>query len=385
MNTTSPDATAQKTAADAATPSEAPTATSPATVARDATTSLAEPVSETSRRIARAILSTLTPYAASSVLSALAGLAHAIIAAASTLRHASGEPARHAASTTLDAAACDAIDSLDGTASSAAYAVCAAWWFATPCDVVASFWRSDDARANTEAQALGALAEVDVMRREVSQNDPSAAVRYVEGLPFPAVRLADGSTLVNPAAVRPLARGGEELPEGVARLDAGGFSWRRTSERVTDAPVENIREHLTRHGLETALRSDAPVAARVLRVEAPPFASASKGVAASIGRALYFAEPSVEGFADAASGLAGLTSELACSTDTAGLVAGLAQIAAHHAARAVEARTAQDAGAYLGFASEALDAARGAARLTLDALDAAPPSTGTGDVKVRAA
>jgi len=307
----------------------------------------AEPVSPASRRIARAILSTLTPDAAACVLATLAGLASAIINAASTLRHTTGEGATRAASMMLDAA-CDACELRDDTGA-AAFAVCGAWFFDVPRGVVASFWRDDTARENVTSQARGVVAEVEALR------------------------------------AAPLARGGGEFPEGVERLDVRGVPWRLTSERATLAPVESIREHLTRHGLETALRSDAPVAARVLRVEAPPFASASKGVAASIGRALYFADPSVDGFADAASGLAGLTSELACSTDAAGLVAGLAQIAAHHAARGVEARTAQDASAYLGRAAEALDAARGAARLTLDALDAATPSTGTGDVMVRAA
>lgn len=290
--------TAEQGGTEGAATASAPLAdtTSPS-VGAEATTPAAEPVPPGARAIAIAILSTLTPDAAACVLAALAGLASAIINAASTLRHARGDVATRAASTMLDAA-CDACEiSDDGDA--AVFAICGAWFYDAPRGIVASFWHDEIARGNVTSQARGVAAEVDALRA---------------------------------------------------------------------APV------------------NAPVTApRVIRVEAPPFASSSASLTAAVGRAVFLADPSTEGYADASSGLAGLTSDLAFSTDAAGLVMGLARIAAHHASQAVEARTAQDAGAYLGFAAEALDAARGAARLTLDALDAAPPSTGTGDVKVRAA
>lgn len=404
-NTTSPATTspAQETAEGAATPAAPPSATSPAADDRHATTRPIEPVSPSARRVARAILSTLTPDAAACVLCALAGLASAIINAASTLRHATGEGARLAASTMLDAAAGDAFDGLtvDGEdCGVAAYAVCASWWFSTPCDVVASFWRNDGARANVEAQARGVLAEVDAMRREVSQSEPSAAVRAVEGLPFPAVRLADGSTLVNPAAVRPLARGGEELPEGVERVEARGRSWRKVAAPGWVAPavlasvargdagsipaapggIDNVREHFAASKLETALPSVDSLAPRVLRVEAPPFAA--KSLTAAVGHVLYLTPSTAEGYGDIASGLAGLVSGDSDATDAAGLVSGLAQVATMHAAVAVEAREVCDARTHLNDALDALDAARRVARFTLDALDAAPGEALAPDVKV---
>lgn len=386
-----------------------------------------EPVSEASRRIALAILSTLTPDAAACVLAALAGLASAIVNAASTLRHATGEGARAVASKALDVASCEGFDALDGEhTATAAYAVCAAWWFSTPCEVAASFWHTDDARTNVERMARGVLAEVDAMRLAVAQNDPSAAVRYVEGLPFAAVRLASGETLVNPDAVKPLAREGEELPEGVERVDARGRSWRkvaapgwvapavlasvargeaggipaapegaeardvmaqRLSAVVASGPVaifDNVREHVTREGLETALPSVDSIAPRILRVEAPPFAS-SKGLAAVVGRVLYQTPTTAEGYADIASGLGGIVSGEADATDAAALVAGLSQVATMHAGVAVEARETVDARTHLNDALAALDAAGRVARLTLDALDAAPGEGLTPDVRVSAA
>jgi hypothetical protein len=360
-----------------------------------------EPVSEASRRIARAILSTLTPDAAACVLAALAGLASAIINAASTLRHATGEGARAVASKALDAASCDGFDALDGEdTATAAYAVCAAWWFSTPCEVAASFWHTDDARTNVERMARGVLAEVDAMRVEVAATDPSDTVRAVEGLPFAAVRLATGETLVNPDAVRPLARGGEELPEGVERVEARGRSWRKVAAPGWVAPavlasvargdagsipaapggIDNVREHVAASKLETALPSVDSIAPRVLRVEAPPFAA--KSLTAAVGRVLYFMPTASEGYADASSGFAGLVSGEADATDAAGLVSGLAQFAGAHASAAVEAREVCDARTHLNDALAALDAAGLVVRHTLDALDAAPGEALTPDVKV---
>lgn len=374
----------------------APSAASPSQSVQteaDATTRPVDLVAPSARRVARAILSTLTPDAAACVLCALAGLASAIINAASTLRHATGEGARLAASTMLEAASGDAFDALrvDGEdCGTAAYAVCASWWFSTPCDVVVSFWRDDIARANVEAQARGVLAEVDAMRREVSQSEPSAAVRAVEGLPFPAVRLADGTTLINPDAVRPLAREGEvlgaELPAGVDRIESPRGSWRSVAAVSEGASFDNVREHIERGGLETVLRSEASVAPRVLRVEAPPFASCtSKGLAASVGRVLYAAPSNVAGFTDTASGLAGIAAGSLDATDAANLVTGLAKIADHYAAAAAEAREAQDVRIYLRDAAEALDAAGLVARSAIDALDAVAADVVAYTVTVNAA
>ena len=123
----------------------------------------------------------------------------------------------------------------------------------------------------------------------------------------------------------------------------------------------------------------------MLRVEAPPFASTSKGVAGSVGRVLCCAPSSVEGFTDVAIGLAGLVAGSLDVNDGAALVAGLAKIADHYAAKAAGAGTAQDARVTLRDAADALDAASLAARCTLDALDVVAADTHTHAVTVAAA
>lgn len=124
-----------------------------------------EPVSDESRAVARAILSTLSPGAAACVLVALAGLARAIVDAFDIMREG-GPMAEGLARQTLGAAV-DAFDALsDGQrdAGVAAFAVSAAWWFSTPAEVCASFWRGEPARASVTSQSRGAAVEAAALR-----------------------------------------------------------------------------------------------------------------------------------------------------------------------------------------------------------------------------
>lgn len=129
------------------------------------------PASAPSRPLALALLATLPLTSAACVLAALATFAQGIITAAATLRQCEGKASERFARTTLEAASADPFDSLPlangGAAGVVARAFVASWWFSTPCDVVASFWRCEVSRRDVEAQSRGALLEVDALRAEL--------------------------------------------------------------------------------------------------------------------------------------------------------------------------------------------------------------------------
>ncbi len=178
-----------------------------------------EPVSDESRAVARAILSTLSPGAAACVLVALAGLARAIVDAFDIMREG-GPMAEGLARQTLGAAV-DAFDALsDGQrdAGVAAFAVSAAWWFSTPAEVCASFWRNEHARASVTSQSRGAAVE-------------AAALR---------VMLASGALTSAPAVVR------LPLPAGVERVQHRGVMYVSDRDPIAREPLRAILRDVAR-------------------------------------------------------------------------------------------------------------------------------------------
>lgn len=152
-----------------------------------------EPVSDESRAVARAILSTLSPGAAACVLAAVAGLARVIVDAAALVQlGAMGEGlARTAVEAAIDAFGELSDDSHD--ASPAASALAAAWWYSTPAEVARAFWRDDIAREHTVAQSRGAILEAERLRAELASGAfTSTAAPVVVRLPMPAAPVEGG-------------------------------------------------------------------------------------------------------------------------------------------------------------------------------------------------
>jgi hypothetical protein len=192
----------------------------------DATTSPAA-TDNTARTVARAILSTLDTASAVFVLATLATFARTIVDAAALLRQSPGDSAEATARAML-AAALDAFDARapgDVDPSTHTYALAAAWWFATPRDTAATFWRDDIARANVEDQARAALVDVEALRAalhpvEGESASPPSMVPLIR-LPMPAA--GDGSGLLSQIAralyyATPSQDGYGDVASGLAAL-----------------------------------------------------------------------------------------------------------------------------------------------------------------------